>query len=116
MPLFDKYEPMFKRDVANSSEEDKLPNDITISRHRGSSASIDANPSREQKANLRGEVYQYIATHEPTYSKAISRGLGVPLHSISGRISELKKLGRIEELSGREEKCSLLQVKRGANE
>ena len=88
-----------------------LPPDISISRHRGNHASIDANPSSEHKAIMRDKVLDVIRRKGVTHSKEIAKILGVEIHKVSGRLSELLVLKKITRLKERVDGCSLLTIK-----
>lgn len=71
--------------------------DITESRHGGNAESVSANPSDEAKANDQVRVLAFIAgqgTHGAT-AKEVARHLGKSLNCVSGRCSELRKLGQV---------------------
>ena len=90
-----------------------LPHDITLSRHRGSQTSIDANPTKEAKAIKREAVYKIIAGAGANCitSKEVAAAMGEPLNCISGRISELLVLKRIYRWDEKRDKCSLLSAR-----
>jgi predicted transcriptional regulator len=80
--------------------------DVCESRHKGNAASVAANPAQTDKAVMRARVFRIIEQKGVTFSKEIARELGMPLNCISGRISELKALGLIQETDERFEKCA----------
>lgn len=94
----------------NNPTTPTLPEDITAARHRGNSASIDANKT-VNKVHDREQVYAVIESLGVTHLKEIARVLGRQTHTISGRISELLVLKRIERLKERSEGCGLLRCK-----
>jgi hypothetical protein len=89
----------------------RLPSDVTIARHRGNAASIDANPAPVTKDAMRAKVLQVIRQKGQTYSKEIARELGVPLNTISGRITELAVLKQIWRFDERQEGCQLIKAR-----
>lgn len=76
------------------SSQPSLNFDICRNKHQGARNSERANDRVQSfKPTLRRKVFDYIASHDKdgATSHEIAAALGKPLHSISGRISELKK-------------------------
>lgn len=70
--------------------------DITAGKHQGNDESREAyKKNRHVAAEQRSEVLRLI-TARPSTMKEVAVLMGVPLHTISGRGSELKKAGLIE--------------------
>ena len=92
-----------------SYTEKMLSDDISINKHKGNSASFDANKKVNKEVN-RLRVLSIIKEQGQASSKMIARIMGVELHHISGRISELKADGIIEDTGLRKEGCALLKV------
>lgn len=42
------------------------------------------------------EVYEYIQEHQPCYLEQISEGVNSPMHCVSGRINDLKRMGMVQ--------------------
>ena len=86
--------------------------DITARKHGGNSASVEANKRAEPtKAVMRHQIFLWAETRTDFTSKEIAREFGKPLNAISGRISELRATGVIEETGERREGCNVLRVK-----
>lgn len=81
--------------------------DITANKHHSHPASVAANETVD-KSRDRKRVLDFIRLRGVTHSKEIARGLDKPLNLVSGRISELKKAGVIQETGEREDGCALL--------
>ena len=84
--------------------------DICANRHRGNAASRAAN-RRVAKSEDRELVLGIIKSKGITYSKEIAAIMEKPLHTISGRLSELKALGLIEDTGERVEGCGCVRIK-----
>ena len=69
--------------------------DICRTKHRGNAQSNAANPAKFSKQRDRSLVYELIRDSAGITSKEIAEVLGRPLHTFSGRISELKRDQRI---------------------
>lgn len=77
-----------------------LPFDVTAGKHGGNPESKAANLKIEpHKRSLRERVYAHIvlAGTLGLTCKEISLKEGRPMHAISGRLSELKTMGEIQE-------------------
>lgn len=92
-----------------SFTERMLSDDICINKHKENSASNDANKTVNKEVD-RLRVLTIIKEQGQASSKMIARIMGKQLHQISGRISELKAEGVIENTGIRKEGCSLLKV------
>lgn len=70
--------------------------DICERKHHGNARSVEAR-ARTNVTGRRKQVYDFIVRCKETgaTSHEISQALGIPLHAISGRISELKLIGRV---------------------
>lgn len=86
--------------TASTGAQPLLPFDITERKHGGNPESKAANLRIEpHKRTLRERVYARLAlagNHGAT-CKEIAQLEGREMHAISGRITELKKLGSIQE-------------------
>ena len=83
--------------------------DVCISRHRDSPASIEANERiRNSKSADRAAVWDLASRLADFTSKELAVQLDKPLNSISGRISELKAAGLIRETEYRRDRCAVL--------
>jgi hypothetical protein len=94
-------------------EELRLPNDITERKHGGHRNSKKANAGIE-KTSVRERVRIFIAgcAERGTTLHEIAEHIGRPIHSISGRVSELKALNKVFD-SGRDRQgCSVLVADR----
>ena len=87
-------------------------NDITIRRHKNNAASNDANVrANKTKPRDRMRVLDFaIRSGGRIYSKQVARALGVEIHQISGRISEMQAMGMFEDTGEREEGCRILRL------
>jgi|TARA_R100001463_G_scaffold2960_3_gene12256 predicted transcriptional regulator len=89
-----------------------IKTDICENKHQQNAESIEANPSIRKKNIDRSRVFQIIKkTYGGITSKEIAEKIGRPLNCISGRISELKRDGRIEVV-GRRDGCAILKTKK----
>lgn len=87
--------------------------DITVSRHRDSKASVEANARiRTSKSQDRAAVWALAVSLGEFTSKELAVQLDKPLNSISGRISELKAAGLIRETEYRRGGCAVLRAAR----
>ncbi|MDE1919067.1 MAG: MarR family transcriptional regulator, partial [Sphingomonadales bacterium] len=66
--------------------------DVCAAKHGGDRQSVAANPSRVAKRMMHVAVLGVLATGDFTAAE-IAAKLGRPLHTISGRVSELRALG-----------------------
>lgn len=83
--------------------------DITVSRHRDSPASVEANERiRNSKSADRAAVWDLATRLKDFTSKEIAVKLDKALNSVSGRISELKAAGLIRETEYRRDRCTVL--------
>jgi len=97
---------------AQSSLFDSAPlPDICRNRHKNNPESEAANARiQAHKTLLQQRVFNWIqvAGANGATSKEISRALDIPLHSVSGRLSELKKAGQIRKTGERREDAAVL--------
>tara|TARA_Y100001973_G_C5170452_1_gene318723 strand:+ start:124 stop:444 length:321 start_codon:yes stop_codon:yes gene_type:complete len=82
-------------------------NDICENKHQQNAESVAANPGKESKQRDRFRVYKIVLDKSGITSKEIAAIMKRPLNCISGRITELKKNGRIMAI-GRENGCAKL--------
>lgn len=70
--------------------------DISERKHGGNPRSIEAR-ARTNITGRRKQVLDYVTSRgvEGATSHEISKALGLPMHAISGRLSELKALGKV---------------------
>ena len=96
-------------------------NDITKQKHKGNLRSVAANPVDISKSKIKVEIIKLLENpwfHDGKKgwglsSKEIAELLDRPLHSVSGRLSELKRYGLIEESGKVLDGCAVLQLKKG---
>ena len=81
--------------------------DICENRHTGNAESVIANPVESSKTKDRYRVHEIILSRNGITSKGIAEIMDRPLNCISGRISELKRMGEVEAI-GRENGCAKL--------
>lgn len=78
---------------------DEIPADICFSRHRGSVESIAINPSVLAKRAAHERIIELLRENRLT-ALEISEKLGVPIHKVSGRCSELRFILKVVEKTG----------------
>lgn len=85
----------------------RLAPDICANRHKQNPESIAANPS---EANKRASHKRILAIMDigTWTSKELADALDTKVHCISGRLSELKEMGKIRPTGERREGCSVL--------
>lgn len=85
--------------------------DITAQRHRGSSESIAVAPSSVAKRQAHEKILGLLRIR-PMCSKEICKalGLGDKISLISGRLSELKAMGKIQPTGERRENSAVLRI------
>lgn len=93
-------------------------NDIAINRHRGNPQSKDANLRVEaSKSVMRKRIVEKITKYGSSHLKELCRIFDKHPNEISGRLTELKADGVIEEKKDhnnntvRKEHCAVLQLK-----
>jgi hypothetical protein len=70
--------------------------DVTARKHHGNRASEAAHAKgSHQHASLREQIFEMIAHADGLTSKELGHRLGRPIHTFSGRLSQLKAEGRI---------------------
>lgn len=57
--------------------------------------------TRPRHRGMRGRILEYLAEHGPATRDQIAEAFGKHVHQISGRFTELLKLGEIEETDQR---------------
>lgn len=72
-----------------------LPFDISAGKHKGNAQSKAAN-LKVSKTESREQVMYVLLHYGASTCKEIAQKLGKPMHYVSGRITELKKLGMVE--------------------
>lgn len=85
-----------------------LPLDVCAGRHRGSSASMAANPDAKRKRASHAAILALFYGGSLLTSKQISVALDRPMHCISGRITELVGQGELERVGRRVDGAELL--------
>lgn len=85
-----------------------LPWDICAGRHGHSPTSMAANPDAERKRASHAAIMALFSGGRLMTSKQIAVALDRPLHCISGRITELVRLGLLERVGRRVEGAELL--------
>ena len=83
--------------------------DICMNRHKNNPQSLAAN-KRVNREHDRKRILEFLAQRGRSYSKQIAEALGKPLHTISGRLSELKEEQIIEETGNKLEGCAELKL------
>lgn len=78
---------------------DEIPADICFSRHRGSVESTLSNPSVLAKREAHERIIELLR-EKPLTALEISEKLGVLIHKVSGRCSELRLILKIIEKTG----------------
>lgn len=84
--------------------------DITARKHKGNSESIAANPQPSVKSKARDTIVWLLRGRSRT-SKEIADAMNVPLHFVSGRLSELKAMNKIYKTGIRRDGAAELAVK-----
>ncbi len=87
------------------------PVDITARKHKGNAESIAANPSELRKRESHERILTLLRESNLT-SKEIAARLGVEIHTISGRLSELKQMGKIVATGIRTDGAAVLRIVR----
>ena len=84
--------------------------DITRRKHRGSATSVEPFDCNAEKfESAREMVWHKLRLHPlGLTSKELALHFDVPLHSISGRITELKLAGRVLRTPERRDGCGVL--------
>ena len=72
--------------------------DVCASRHRNSPESVAANPSMDAKRASYERILALLV--RPMTGKEIAAALGVELHVISGRLSELRHVLKLIKVTG----------------
>lgn len=84
--------------------------DVCFSRHKGSPESVDAN-KRVDKTKGQQEVLTLLSRGAWLTSKEIAALLNKPLNAVSGRLSELRAMGKIEKTGERRCGAAVLRLK-----
>lgn len=76
--------------------------DITANKHKGNARSKEAR-ARTNITGRRKQVYEFIVSQgeKGATSHEISQALNLPMHTISGRLSELKALQKVVTIGAR---------------
>ncbi len=77
-----------------------LPTDITFRKHGGNAESIAANPSQFAKRQAHETILAILQVGGNGTGQEIADVMGVPYHTVSGRISELRHKLRLIEPTG----------------
>jgi hypothetical protein len=89
--------------------------DICSNRHKGATTSVAANKTVD-KVNWQQRLIDFAQTRQNFTAKEFARFYGKQLNTVSGRVSELKERGIIEEIchkSGKpitRERCAVLRL------
>jgi len=84
--------------------------DITKNKHKGNAESNTAFAAIENELTTRqNDVLTAFQDMPYATSKEVAFWLNKPLNVISGRITELKRMGRIKQL-GRRDGCAVYQI------
>ena len=88
--------------------QDDMKTDITYQKHGGNAESVSAFESiAHTLANRQNDVLSAFLRHPSGMtSKEVAEWLESPLNAISGRISELKAMGKIQQV-GRRDGCGV---------
>ncbi len=88
--------------------------DICERKHSGNPASVEANKrAARNKVSDRLRIIEFLKANGTAYSKQVAAAFNVPLHHLSGRWSELKRDGVVEEIEGeRIEGCAVMRLRR----
>lgn len=81
--------PTLFPDMQVKPQMPSFPADVTANRHKGNAESVAANPSELRKRESHERILELLRQSNLT-SKEIAARLGVELHTISGRFSELR--------------------------
>ena len=86
----------------------RIMKDITSNKHGGNAESVSAFETIERTlANRQNDVLSAFLSHPSGMtSKEVAEWLESPLNAISGRISELKAMGKIQQI-GRRDGCGV---------
>lgn len=90
-----------------------LPFDVCAGKHRANSESRAAN-LKISKAESREQVMRVLLGSGPMTCKEIASRLGKEMHTISGRITELKALGMVEPTTELRDGGRVIRVRRTA--
>lgn len=85
--------------------------DICLNRHRGSAASIDANPHAEAKRKSHERIKAFARTEGRIWLHSVCRQFNMTPNEASPRLSELKAIGTLVPDGTREEKCAVLVLR-----
>lgn len=83
--------------------------DICARKHRNNSASKAANPNRQSKQLIQGQILELLAINGPLTGKEIAVMLGKQLNTISGRFSDLKAAGKVRGIGVRRDGAEVLE-------
>ncbi len=84
--------------------------DICHKRHKGNAASKAANPRAASKQQTHEQILAIFRRKGNQTSKDIAQMLNKPLNAISGRLSELKLLGKIRGTGERRDGSEILEL------
>jgi predicted Rossmann fold nucleotide-binding protein DprA/Smf involved in DNA uptake len=83
--------------------------DICANRHKGSPESIAANPSQDAKRMVY-KVITDLLTIQPMTSKEIAGAMNTTINCISGRLTEMRALGKVYKTGVRREGAAELAL------
>lgn len=84
--------------------------DVCYNRHQGNEQSVAANKAAN-KENDRAFILKYITDNGTAHLKQIASAMNKQVNQISGRISELKFDGLIEDTGYRRDGCTVYKPK-----
>ncbi len=98
-----EHEPKWEADVLA-----EFPQDITRNRHRDSPESIAANPSETAKRESHEKILALFDLGHWT-GKEVAEALHKPFNAVSGRVSELRMLGKLVKTGERRDGGAILR-------
>lgn len=85
--------------------------DITAQKHRGNTASNDAySLGAPHHCAVREAIFTHLQQFGPMTSKEIGRAFSMSLHTFSGRLSEMRRSGRIRGTGERRGNAEILEI------
>lgn len=94
-----------------SGEKPPVADDISARKHGGNEQSVEANRlNKFRRSESRREVLRII-TERPSSMKEVAEQMGVQLNCVSGRASELLKLGLVHRTGEIRDGAAVLESK-----
>ena len=95
-----------------------IPWDVDSNRHKGNPQSIKANAiAAPSKPSVRSRILEYLRNYGDGTLKEMARTFGLAVHKVSPRLSDLKAIGAIEDVSDaageviEREDCAVVRIK-----